>query len=30
MDILLLDATFYDDNELPGRDMKTIPHPRVI
>ncbi|NNE58069.1 MAG: MBL fold metallo-hydrolase [Hellea sp.] len=24
-----LDATFYDDNELPGRDMSEIPHPRV-
>jgi len=24
-----LDATFYDDNELPGRDMSKIPHPRV-
>lgn len=29
MDILLLDSTFYDNNELPGRDMRTIPHPRV-
>jgi pyrroloquinoline quinone biosynthesis protein B len=28
-DILLLDATFYDDNELPGRDMSKIPHPRI-
>lgn len=24
-----VDATFYDDNELPGRDMSAIPHPRV-
>ncbi len=23
------DATFYNDNELPGRDMSKIPHPRV-
>lgn len=29
-DYLLLDATFYDDHELPGRDMSTIPHPRVV
>jgi len=28
-DFALLDATFYDDNELPGRDMSKIPHPRV-
>mmetsp|Transcript_22646 Transcript_22646/g.33104 ORF Transcript_22646/g.33104 Transcript_22646/m.33104 type:complete len:180 (+) Transcript_22646:450-989(+) len=28
-EFLLLDATFYDDNELPGRDMTKIPHPRV-
>jgi pyrroloquinoline quinone biosynthesis protein B len=28
-DVLLLDATFYDDNELSGRDMSKIPHPRV-
>lgn len=27
--LMLLDATFYDDNELPGRDMSKIPHPRV-
>lgn len=24
-----IDATFYDDNELGGRDMSAIPHPRV-
>jgi len=30
MDILLLDATFFDDNELPSRDMSLIPHPRVV
>lgn len=28
-DYLFLDATFWDDNELPGRDMSDIPHPRV-
>lgn len=28
-DYLFLDATFWDDNELPGRDMAEIPHPRV-
>lgn len=28
-DLLFLDATFWDDNELPGRDMSEIPHPRV-
>ncbi|MDP6964132.1 MAG: MBL fold metallo-hydrolase, partial [Planctomycetota bacterium] len=26
---LIIDATFYDDNELGGRDMSQIPHPRV-
>jgi pyrroloquinoline quinone biosynthesis protein B len=29
VDYAFLDATFYDDNELPGRDMSLIPHPRV-
>ncbi len=24
-----LDATFYDNNEIPGRDMSTFPHPRI-
>lgn len=28
-DFLFIDATFWDDNELPGRDMSKIPHPRV-
>jgi len=28
-DIAILDATFFDNNELPGRDMSAIPHPRV-
>lgn len=29
VDYALVDATFYNDNELPGRDMSKIPHPRV-
>ena len=29
VDYAFLDATFYSDNELPGRDMSKIPHPRV-
>ncbi len=29
-DINLLDATFYSGDELPGRDMREIPHPLVI
>jgi len=29
VDYAFLDATFFDDNELPGRDMSLIPHPRV-
>ena len=29
VDYGFLDATFYDNNELPGRDMSQIPHPRV-
>ena len=28
-DYLLLYGTFYDDNELPGRDISAIPHPFV-
>lgn len=28
-DHVFIDATFWDDNELPGRDMSEIPHPRV-
>ncbi len=28
-DHALLDATFFDVNELPGRDMREIPHPFV-
>ena len=30
VDYAFVDATFFDDNELPGRDMSLIPHPRVI
>ncbi|KAA3613473.1 MAG: pyrroloquinoline quinone biosynthesis protein PqqB [Planctomycetota bacterium] len=28
-DYLCLDATFFSNQELPGRDMSQIPHPRV-
>ena len=30
VDVAYLDATFFDNNELPGRDMSKIPHPRVV
>ncbi len=30
VDFAYLDATFFDDNELPGRDMSKIPHPRLF
>lgn len=30
VDVALLDATFFDGNELPGRDMQAIPHPFVV
>lgn len=29
VDYALIDATFFDDGELPGRDMSQIPHPFV-
>lgn len=29
VDAAYLDATFYDNNEIPGRDMTTFPHPRI-
>ncbi len=29
VDNAFIDATFFDNNELPGRDMTKIPHPRV-
>ena len=30
VDYAFIDGTFYDGNELPGRDMKQIPHPFVV
>ena len=30
VDYAFLDATFYDQNEIPGRDMSEIPHPFII
>lgn len=30
VDIAWLDATFFDERELPGRDMSEIPHPFVV
>lgn len=29
VDIALIDGTFWDEGELPGRDMTQIPHPTV-
>ncbi len=29
-DLALVDGTFYSDDELPGRDLTVIPHPRVV
>lgn len=29
-DYIFIDATFYDTNELPGRNMEEIPHPLVV
>lgn len=29
VDVALLDATFYDSTELPGRNIKEVPHPLV-
>ena len=29
VDMALLDGTFYKNGELPGRDMKEVPHPFV-
>jgi pyrroloquinoline quinone biosynthesis protein B len=29
VDVAYLDATFYDNNEIPGRDMSSFPHPRI-
>lgn len=30
VDYALIDATFFDGDELPGRDMSKIPHPFVV
>lgn len=30
VDFALIDATFYADGELPGRDMSKVPHPFVV
>lgn len=30
VDLALLDATFYDAGELPGRAMAEVPHPLVV
>lgn len=30
VDYAFIDATFYDGDELPGRDMNEIPHPFVV
>lgn len=29
VDVVLLDGTFYQNGELPGRDMREVPHPFV-
>jgi pyrroloquinoline quinone biosynthesis protein B len=29
-DVALLDGTFFDEGELPGRDMSEIPHPFIV
>jgi len=29
VDVAYLDGTFYNENELPGRDMSKIPHPMI-
>ena len=30
VDYAMVDATFFDENELPGRNMSDIPHPFVV
>jgi len=30
VDVAYLDGTFYDDGEIPGRDMAEIPHPFIV
>jgi len=29
VDVAYLDGTFFDDGEIPGRDMSAFPHPRI-
>ncbi len=28
-DVAMIDGTFYDENELPGRKMSEVPHPFI-
>lgn len=30
VDFAFIDASFYDNNEIPGRDMSQFPHPRIV
>ena len=30
VDLAFVDATFYADGEIPGRDMSAFPHPRIV
>ena len=30
VDLAFLDGSFYDGDELPGRDMSQIPHPFIV
>jgi pyrroloquinoline quinone biosynthesis protein B len=30
VDLAFLDGSFYDENELPGRNMEDIPHPFIV
>lgn len=30
VDVAYLDATFFADGEIPGRDMSTFPHPKIV
>jgi len=30
VDVAYLDATFYDDGDIPGRDMSGFPHPFIV
>ena len=29
VDVAYLDGTFFDEDEIPGRDMSGFPHPRI-